>query len=133
MTKYTTFDPAKGKTVLIGKIDNKILYKNVKPKHFMRIMDGYGIQYQAFVDLQKKVNKICIIEENGQRWLATWSEWNKNGRVADYGNGKQMFLSLKFMHKTAEKREEPISMVQAFANMPEATRIEIRKKLGLPV
>ena len=134
MKKYLTYDPKKQKTVLIGYIENRTLYKYVVPRlHFMKKVDGYGIQYQAFLDLEKKVDKILIIEQPGNTWKATWSEWNKNGKAADFNSGKQQFLSMKYMHKVAEIKEEPISMAQVFANMPEATRIEIRKKLGLPV
>ncbi len=108
MSKFLTFDPAKNKNALVGDIINGVLIKQVNPRiHFMRIVDGYGIQYSAFIQLPiKGVKKIKIIEEGGSKWEASFKVWQKNGRIGDYGNGKQVFLSLKFMHKIPEKPQE---------------------------
>jgi hypothetical protein len=44
------------------------------------------------------------------RWEADVKVWLENGRVMDYGHGKQRFLSLKFMKthilKEPEERKE---------------------------
>ena len=95
--KLNTYDPHKKKVVKIGTIIDGVLYKPVKPKHFFRLADAYGIQYEAFNRILDQVKKVVIIEENGNKWESIPLDWFTKGKVADYGYGKQVFLSLKYM------------------------------------
>lgn len=109
--KLYTFDTRKQKKVLIGEIQGEALFKTVNPaKHFMRIVDGYGIQYQAFQELKaKQIKKIIIKETTGNQWEATLQTWIDNSKVADYGSGKQVFMSLKFMNSKRKIKPEPFT------------------------
>lgn len=97
--KLYTFDPRKGRKILVGDVQGTNLIKEVDPiKHFMRVVDGYGIQHNALNELRiKGVKKIIIREKGGKVWESTLENWDEHCKVADYGNGKQAFLSLKFM------------------------------------
>lgn len=117
MINSYTFDPKKQKVVKIGKIISGVLYKNVLPKHFMRIVNGYGIQYDAFNEL--KVSKIIIIEENGNKWESKPSDWKINGKIMDFNSGKQIFLSLKYMHLVKNLDEQVNLNPQALTGMAE--------------
>ncbi len=98
--KFYTFDPKKQKQVKVGEIIGDTLFKHVNnAKHFMRRVDGYGIQYSAFAEMQSKEIKYVIIKEDdtGKNWKSTVADWIAHGSTADFGWGKQQFLSLKYM------------------------------------
>lgn len=97
--KLLTYDPKKAKQVLVGELIVDTLFRDVDPKHFMRIVQGYGIQEIAFEEIVRKgVDKIVLKEMGtGKRWESRVKDWLEHGRVADYGHGKQRFLSVKFM------------------------------------
>lgn len=108
--KLLCYDPTKKKNVLCGEIIGDTFFRWVKPEHFMRVLQGYGIQEIAFQELVgRKVKKIILKEtDTSQRWGSEVSDWLKNGKIADFGNGPQRFLSLKYMrtHKIPEEDEE---------------------------
>lgn len=87
-------------------------FKQVQEKHFMKVVGGYGFQYDAFIQFEKKgIKEIHINEENGSVWSSRPSQWLEHGKIADYGRGKQIFLSLKYMSlvdmkKIDEKRQQ---------------------------
>ncbi len=93
----------KGRLITAGEYDpdKKIFYKKVIPaKHFFRIVDGYGISYEAFLNIKSKgCKKVLIKEKGGFNWSSDLKTWEDSGKVADFGSGKQFLLSLKFMHK----------------------------------
>ena len=70
----------------------------------MRVVDGYGIQADALYALKDKgIEKIIIIENgSGLNWHSLVSDWQMFGKLADYGNGKQWFLSMKYMKQRKE-------------------------------
>jgi hypothetical protein len=75
--------------------------KKDSKKHLMRVMDGYGIQASAFQAMQENdIKEIRIHEtDTGIKWKITVADWRLFGRLADYGNGKQWFVSRKFMRQ----------------------------------
>lgn len=93
----------KGRLISAGDYDEKkfIFTKKVIPtKHFMRVCDGYGISYEAFINIKAKGCKYIVIKEKGgSNWKSDLKTWEKHNHTADYGSGKQVFLSLKFMNK----------------------------------
>ena len=72
----------------------------------MRVLQGYGIQEVAFQEMMSKGVKKIVLKEThtNKNWEASVETWLENSKVADYGHGKQRFLSLKFMkdHKIPE-------------------------------
>ena len=100
MKKLLVYDPRKRKLVLCGHVDGNTFIRNVvSRKHFMKIVGGYGIQENAFVELKnREIENILLKEEDTKKtWSSTLSDWEEKGKVADYGNGKQRFLSTKYM------------------------------------
>lgn len=101
-------DPAKRKKIKVGEVIGTavIIEKNSK-KHFMRVVDGYGIQKEAITLLDEAgVKEVRIHEtDTGLYWKSDLSDWRLFGRLADYGNGKQWFLSMKYMKQYKPKTE----------------------------
>lgn len=98
--KLLTFDPAKNKKVLCGELIADTLFRDVEPKHFMQVVQGYGIQEVAFQEAMKRGVKKIVLKEThtGHQWESDIPDWILHGRVADYGHGKQRFLSTSYMH-----------------------------------
>lgn len=105
MRKLLAWDAKKGKKVLVGEYEKGVLYKTVSVQHFMRVVGGYGIQVSAFPDIKEKgIVKIEIKEaETHTVWHSDLMDWEIHSRIADYGHGKQCFLSTKYM-----KKQEPL-------------------------
>ena len=100
MRKLLAKDPAKNKLVLCGYTDGDMFIRNVHSiKHFMRVTGGYGIQEVGFQEILKRgIEKVLMKEtDTKKQWASNIKAWKDNSRVADYGNGKQRFLSLKYM------------------------------------
>lgn len=102
MPTLYSFDPGKSKKIKVGEIiGSAVVIKKDSKKHLMRVMDGYGIQAAAMQAMQENGIKEIRIHETDTdiRWKVSVFEWKKFGRLADYGNGKQWFLSRKFMRQ----------------------------------
>lgn len=106
--KLLTFDPKKNKKVLIGEIAGDTLFRDVEAKHFMNVLQGYGIQEVGFSDAISKGVKFIVLKEahTGKRWKSDIDTWKLHGKVADYGHGKQRFLSMKYMHERKDPGTE---------------------------
>ena len=98
--KVYSYDPAKKKQILCGEIIEHTFFREVSTSHFMRVLNGYGIQEDAYQKLREHgVKKITLIElKTTNSWVSDIVDWEMSGKVADYGHGKQRFLSLKYMH-----------------------------------
>ena len=107
--KLLTYDPAKKKKVLVGEIIGDTLFRWVQPEHFMQVVGGYGIQEIAFQQILKERVKMIILKatHTEKRWEADVETWKYHGRVMDYGNGKQRFLSMKYMRTHELPQPEP--------------------------
>lgn len=127
--KFYTFDTKKQRKVKIGDIQGTALFKTVDPsKHFMRVVDGYGIQYNAFIQLEDKgVKSIIIKETTGNQWEADLETWKNHSLTADYGSGKQVFLSMKYMK--AKKRILPQPFTKATYEPTVKNNEQIQEKL----
>lgn len=97
--RIMTYDPKKQKPVLCGELDNNVFVREVQPYHFMRVVGGYGIQEDAFQQLESKGCTKIIIREivAGKEWESNIDVWKEHCHIADYGSGKQRFLGLKYM------------------------------------
>jgi len=82
----------KGERVYFKKV-NSVLHK-------MRILDGYGIQSEVFDEyLRGKKGRIVIDEEDtGARLTSDIKTWQEKGVYRNYGEQKQIFVSVKFMN-----------------------------------
>jgi len=79
------------------------LFKKVKREHFMRIIGGYGLQHLAFGEFDEAgIERIIIIEPTGNKLESNHKDWELHGKVANYGAGKQIFLSTKYMRAPTE-------------------------------
>jgi hypothetical protein len=105
-TKVYCFDPFKKKPMTMGTKIGDVFFKTVEAKHFMRVVGGYGFQYDAFAMFEQEgIKKIEILEHHtGITWVTVPKEWFEHGKIADYGRGKQIFLSLKYMHKKDKEK-----------------------------
>jgi hypothetical protein len=67
-------------------------------KHKMRLFNAYGIQKDFFDKyLKGKKGKIFIYEIDLNRYLESdIKDWEEHGKYANYGSGRQMFLSLNY-------------------------------------
>ncbi len=94
-----TLDPRKNAVVVCGELVDGVYFRDVKTKHYMRVIGGYGIQEDAFQQLLANDAKRVILKEveTGKKWYSPIENWIEHGKVADYGHGKQRFLSTKFM------------------------------------
>lgn len=108
------YDPEQKKYVTLGHYDGKVFIKRVSEINFMRVIGGYGIQYANFSEFDELgIKDICVIERHtANKWWATMNTWKTHGRIADYGRGKQIFLSLKYMK--LEKPDQPNQKLSVF-------------------
>ena len=104
--KILTYDPQKKKTILCGEYEDKTFVRKVEPKHFMKVLQGYGIQEVAFQEILSKGCTRVIIKTKTDEYFAPINLWIEHGAIKDYSAGKQRFLSLKFMKIRKIKWEE---------------------------
>ena len=97
--KVYTRDPKKNSLVLAGYIKDDTFYREVKSKHFMVKMNGYGIQLDVFSKLQKRQIKNIILISRRSVFKSTLADWNTKSIKKDYGHGLQVFLSVNYMIK----------------------------------
>lgn len=101
--KLTTYDPGIKKVIIAGLWDKakNIIVREVQPQHFMRVLQGYGIQDVAFQEIVKaKIGHIVLREvQTGDELISTPATWIEHGQVKDYGRGKQRFLSINYMER----------------------------------
>ena len=100
-TKAYCFDPHFKEFKLMGNKIGDVFFKKVESKHFMRVIGGYGLQYDAFACFEEEgIETIEVLESHTKNiWVSKRQDWFEHGKIADYGRGKQIFLSLKFMKK----------------------------------
>jgi len=103
--KILSYDPRKKKYIKCGLLIGDTFFRDVTHKHFMRVVGGYGIQEDAFQKIVAEGGKKIVIKETdtNRQWEADIKAWDEHCHIADYGNGKQRFLGLKYMktHKKA--------------------------------
>ena len=106
------FDPKYSRYMKMGEKIGDVFFKTVEAKHFMRVVGGYGLQYDAFSNFTANgINHIYVYERHtGNVWQARVADWVGHGHIADYGRGKQIFLSLKYM---ALKNKEKLAKEKA--------------------
>jgi len=138
----TTYDPHKKKIVNCGEVRGNRLIRHVNSNHFFRVVNGYGIQENAFEKaIEIGIKHITLVVDSTQvTWNSTIKDWKEHGKVADYGNGKQRFLSIKYMNgqklKTEEVKEKPkepevATLFDAITALSVEDREKLKVKLGV--
>lgn len=76
-----------------------IFFKQVeRAKHYMRVLSGYGIQKEAYDKIKQKIKWIIIFEKDtNNRLLSKIEDWKEHSSAQNYGSGRQVFLSEKYM------------------------------------
>jgi len=98
--KIYAYYPQEGKEMVVGDVIDTDFVKDVKSKNFMRVVQGYGIQEEGFAKIPKEVKRIILLEKDTDKtYVSNFTDWILHGKVADYGHGKQRFLSIKYMEK----------------------------------
>lgn len=112
--KIYCFDPHFSKYMLMGRVIGDTLFKVVEAKHYMRVVDGYGFQYNTFSELPREgITKIHITERHtNNSWDSDYKDWQEHCHIADYGRGKQIFLSLKYMKRVDREKLKEKSVVK---------------------
>jgi hypothetical protein len=91
--KIITYDPAKGKKVLVGTLIDGCLLKRVSSKHFMKVEQGYGIQEDAIEKL-KECRCITVLITTETKTYEIPFQRYLDARPKDYGNGLQRFVKI---------------------------------------
>jgi hypothetical protein len=94
-----TFDKAKNKKVIAGKIKNGIFYRKVKEsKHLMLKMDAFAQQEDVIQQLINHEVSTLIFESKEKIYTSKLMRWLQSDiKVLDYGHGKQRFMPRRFM------------------------------------
>lgn len=98
-----TYDGGKNKQVVAGKYneETKAYIRRVKPEHFMRINQSYGIQEDVVEQLHKLGCRIIIMHTDEGKLYSYFEEWLKpNIKVQNFGNGRQRFYPVYKMKQS---------------------------------
>jgi len=93
----TTWDEGKGQMVWCGHTEYDTYFRDVKMEHFMLKFFGFGIQQDVINQLIKMGIKDVVLKTKKKNFLSTLDNWVKFGKSANFGHGKQVFLSTKYM------------------------------------
>jgi len=100
MEKIYTFDPQKKRIVFAGIFYNRNFFKKVDQRHFMRMVQGYGIQEDVIERLLKRGCEKVILKTPLCLLVSNFSDWlEEDIDSIDYGSGKQVFLPVKRMKR----------------------------------
>jgi hypothetical protein len=131
MKLYYT-DPIKG-PLKVGSLYKKptglVFRKNVtRSKHYFKVVKGYGIQKEIFDKyLRGKKGVIQIKEDTGKFLVASIDTWTEHSKSGNYGDGKQIFLSERFMHNGQDFNRETTEEVQDYS-MPLSVYEELKRR-----
>ena len=97
----------------IGKKERVYFKKVDSTIHKMRVLDGYGIQKEVFDEFlkgHKTDNDKIIIDETdtGVRYKAPIRIWEEHGVYRNYGEEKQIFVSVKFFKPPYGETMKPV-------------------------
>lgn len=125
-TRVYCYDPRKSKMVHAGDVIGLTYVKVVNQKMFMRVVNGWGIQQEVFEALAElDVENINIKDLDNQCiWTTTYDTYKEHSKAADYGNGKQVFLSMKYYElkiakgRVVNETSDKISVFEALRKQP---------------
>lgn len=127
------YDPAKAKMVHTGNVIDTTYRRTANKQAFMRVVSGWGIQLEVFEKLAELgVTHIEIKDtDNNATWITTYNTYRKHSKTADYGNGKQVFLSLKYYELKGKKplQTGKLSVFEALMKAPKEKIKEMQQSL----
>jgi hypothetical protein len=96
--KLFIFDPKKRKNVLCGDYDeiSKTFTKKVTNKHFFIKFKSYGIQEEIILKLDFLGCKFIEIKTKKSIFITKLENW-KEGKICDFGHGKQVFINTNYI------------------------------------
>ena len=102
------WDEGKKTMVFVGVIVGTEFHRNVKKTHFMRVVQGYGLQSTAIGMLTKcKVEKVVLHHEDGYTLTSTLVDWlQPDVSVIDLGHGMQRFLPQNRMLRSGDAHKD---------------------------
>lgn len=96
--RITTYDPKKNKEVFVGTLIGNVFIRKVSSKHFMRILQAYGIQKDVVEKLNRLDCEYVLFETNRRKLLSAFNQWlGEDSKTLDFGHGKQVFLPVNKM------------------------------------
>lgn len=100
MRPVTIYDPAKKKHMVVGTYnpETNTFSKKVKPIHFMKKYQAYGIQKEVYDKVQKTQAHV-LIESTGVSFHSEAHDWKEKSIVSNEGHGEQRFLPIKCMKR----------------------------------
>ena len=106
-------DDVRGRVVSLGQIEDGTFTKTVTEQHYMKVNQSYAIQEEGFQALIKAGCKTIIIfrKDLNKKYTSNIETWKQYGRVANYGYGKQRFLSVPFLEGSVVK-EKPKKVIE---------------------
>lgn len=132
--KLLVKDCAKNKTVLIGEIRGDTLIKIVEQKkHFMSNENGYGINADGMMMMVKRgVKTIRIVEtDTGTTFEVPVQVWDDVGKLANYGHGPQIFLSMKYYKLVNKETDQADYTEEGMKKLHDAMAQVFGKKLPI--
>jgi hypothetical protein len=95
----TTFDEKKGKDVTCGYTEGKTYFRDVKMEHMMIKYFGFGVQAEVLERLLKMGIESIVLKTKKKSFKSALADWARFGKLDDFGHGRQVFLSMKYMEE----------------------------------
>lgn len=108
-------DPVRGQRFVgtLKKGNTGLIFRKdvLRKKHYMDVVKGYGVQKTIFDRYLRGKKGVIQIKEldTGRFLVASIDTWLKHSKSGNYGDGKQIFLSRKFMHNAEDFNRRTIS------------------------
>lgn len=132
-----TYSPQKGVKIKVGRLytkDKKVTFTKTvdSTRHKMRIFDGYGIQKDVYdKHLRGKQGRIIIKErDTGKVLVASIKTWAEHHSGQNFGDGKQIFLSTKYMHNSDNFDREDVKEKEVTKDEWIQNKSKMNDKLG---
>lgn len=89
---------------VVGNIVDGVLQKKVRrSKHFMRVLNGWGMDTDIF---KHDFNEVKILDtENETLYVSKRDDWLTHGIRKNFGYGHQIILPLRF-HEVRHKKQQ---------------------------
>ena len=98
MKYLKTYDRGKKKDVSCGYIEGRTYFRDVKMEHLMLKFMGFGIQEDILGRLIQSHIQGVVLKAKKKTFKSTLADWMRHGIVEDFGHGRQVFLSIKYMN-----------------------------------
>ena len=91
---------------VVGQIIGDALCKRVfRKKHFMKVLNGWGMDTKIFQEHQFKIVKILDKDDN-LGYVSKREDWLEHGITKNFGYGEQIILPLRWHEVKSPKQKE---------------------------